>query len=91
MIDTDYIDKLEGENQDLAHHLEAAIAQVERLRKALTTRFARSSPIEEKLMAAGVGKRHLPTAEECLEWAAKLGIPDEFNTFSKRVNEMEKS
>lgn len=91
MIDADYIDKLEGENQELqfrlAHHLE----RVERLRKALTTRFARSSPIEEKLMAAGVGKRPLPTAEECLEWAAKLGIPDEFNTFSKCVNEMEKS
>ena len=50
----------------------------ERLSGLLRQRFARSSPIEEELMLAGMGKRPLPTKEECLEWAAKLGIPDEF-------------
>jgi len=75
---TDRIEKLENENQDMSIHLEAMVAEVERLRKSLTTRFARSSPVEEKLMAAGIGKREMPTKEECLEWAAKLGVPDEY-------------
>jgi hypothetical protein len=74
----DRIKKLENENQDMSIHLEAMVAEVERLRKSLTTRFARSSPVEEKLMAAGIGKREMPTKEECLEWAAKLGVPDEY-------------
>lgn len=52
--------------------------EIERMRTMLTQRFMRSSPIEEALLAAGVGKRPLPSAEECLAWGAKLGIPDEF-------------
>lgn len=47
------------------------------IERLLRQRFSRSAPIEEKLQMAGMGKRPLPTAEECLEWAAKLGVPDE--------------
>lgn len=53
-------------------------ARIEWLEKLLTQRFSRSSNIEEQLMWIGVGKRDLPTREECREWAVKLGVPDEF-------------
>lgn len=52
--------------------------RVEWLEKLLTQRFSRSATIEEQLMGIGVGKRDLPTREECREWAIKLGVPDEF-------------
>lgn len=57
--------------------------EIERLDTLLRQRFARSSPIEEQLQLAGVGKRPLPTQEECLAWAAKLGVPDEYRRNQK--------
>ncbi len=51
---------------------------IDQLDALLRQRFARSSPIEEQLQLAGVGKRPLPTKEECLAWAAKLGVPDAY-------------
>lgn len=52
--------------------------RIEWLEKLLNQRFSRSSNIEEQLMAIGIGKRDLPTRDECREWAIKLGVPDEF-------------
>lgn len=47
------------------------------LDRMLCQRFARSAPIEEALLQIGMGKRDLPTREECREWGAKLGVPDD--------------
>lgn len=58
--------------------VEALKERIEGLTKLLTQRFSRSSAIEEQLIAIGIGKRDLPTREECREWGLKLGIPDEF-------------
>ena len=77
------MDKLQREIEARKDENMALAMEIDRLRKALTTRFARSSGIEEQLMAVGVGKRPLPTMEECLEWAQKLGIPDEFRMGKK--------
>lgn len=52
--------------------------RIEGLIKMLTQRFIRSAPIEEELLAIGVGKRDLPTREECRQWGIKLGVPPEF-------------
>lgn len=52
--------------------------RIEGLVKLLTQRFNRSSPIEEELMGIGMGKRDLPTREECKQWAIQLGVPQEF-------------
>ena len=60
--------------------VEALKERIEGLTKLLTQRFSRSASIEEELIAIGVGKRDLPTREECREWGLKLGIPDEFRT-----------
>ncbi len=55
--------------------------RIEFLTKTLTTRFARSSPIEEALLGVASGKRPLPTREQCHEWAVKLGVPEEYDEF----------
>lgn len=55
-------------------------AQIVLLDKLLSQRFARSAPIEEQLMHAAFGKRPLPTAEECRQWALKLGKPAQEQT-----------
>jgi hypothetical protein len=52
----------------------------------LTKRFIRSSPIEEQLLAIGVGKRDLPTREECKQWGIKLGVPAEFEVLKENPN-----
>ena len=53
----------------------ALYTRIEMLEKLICQRFTRSAGIEEQLLLAGVGKRALPTAEECLAWAQRLGIP----------------
>jgi len=60
---------------DRIEKLEQARAHATELDAILADRFRRSCPIEEKLLAAGMGKAPLPTKEECLQWAVKLGIP----------------
>ena len=52
--------------------------RIKKLDKMLCTRFARSAPIEEALLQIGMGKRDLPTREECKEWGVKLGVPEEY-------------
>lgn len=47
------------------------------LDRMLCQRFACSAPIEEALLQIGMGKRDLPTREECREWGIKLGVPDD--------------
>jgi hypothetical protein len=61
--------------------LRGLVEEVESLRKALTTRFARSSPVEEALLGIASAKRPLPTREQCGEWAVKLGVPEEYHEF----------
>lgn len=34
--------------------------------------------VENELWACAAGKRPLPTAEECKQWAIVLGVPEEF-------------
>ena len=63
------------EAADRIEELEQARAHATELDAILADRFRRSCPIEEKLLAAGMGKAPLPTKEECLQWAVKLGIP----------------
>ena len=63
---------------------EERIAHLERI---LTQRFSRSSKIEEELMAIGIGKRDLPTREECREWAIKLGVPEEYRVLQQTKRE----
>ena len=63
---------------------EERIAFLERI---LTQRFARSSKIEEELMAIGIGKRDLPTREECREWAIKLGVPEEYQVYKREQHD----
>lgn len=65
-------------NDDVKEELKECYKRIDGLVKMLTQRFIRSSPIEEELMAIGVGKRDLPTREECKQWAIKLGVPEEF-------------
>jgi hypothetical protein len=57
--------------------LEAGDERIKKLDKMLCTRFARSAPIEEALLQIGMGKRGLPTREECKEWGITLGVPDD--------------
>lgn len=65
-------------NDDVKEELKECYERIDGLIKMLTQRFIRSSPIEEQLLAIGVGKRDLPTREECKEWGIKLGVPPEF-------------
>ena len=51
--------------------------RIKKLDKMLCTRFARSAPIEEALLQIGMGKRDLPTREECRAWGIALGVPDD--------------
>ena len=37
--------------------------------------LARRVRIEQRLANAAAGKRPLPTAEECAQWADELGVP----------------
>ena len=78
------LDKLVTElrNQDIVYDQAADAITILRRRlsiieKLLTTRMTRSAPIEEALLAIAVGKRALPTRDECGAWGAKLGIPVE--------------
>ena len=64
-----------SEAADRIENLEQARANATELDAILADRFRRSCPIEEKLLAAGMGKAPLPTKEECLQWAVKLGVP----------------
>jgi len=68
-------EELLDEAADRIEKLEQARAHATELDAILADRFRRSCPIEEKLLAAGMGKAPLPTKEECLQWAVKLGIP----------------
>ena len=63
------------EAADRIEKLEQALAHATELDAMLADRFRRSSPVEEKLLAAGMGKAPLPTQEVCMQWAVKLGIP----------------
>jgi len=58
-------------------YLKTTDPRIETLDKMLRLRFQRSAPIEEALMQIGMGKRDLPSREECREWAVKLGVPDD--------------
>jgi hypothetical protein len=60
--------------------------RIEGLIKMLTQRFIRSASIEEELLAIGIGKRDLPTREECKQWGIKLGVPTEFEIFKENPN-----
>ena len=68
-------EELLDEAADRIENLEQARANATELDAMLADRFRRSSPIEEKLLAAGMGKAPLPTQAECLQWAVKLGVP----------------
>jgi hypothetical protein len=57
--------------------LEAGDERIKKLDTMLCQRFARSAPIEEALLQIGMGKRGLPTREECKEWGITLGVPDD--------------
>tara|TARA_R110000868_G_scaffold49026_2_gene158415 strand:- start:923 stop:1216 length:294 start_codon:yes stop_codon:yes gene_type:complete len=72
-LEEDY--RLARDAADRIEELEQACAHATELDAILADRFRRSCPIEEKLLAAGMGKAPLPTKEECLQWAVKLGIP----------------
>lgn len=65
--------------REAADEIERLRVNLDAVQRVLLTRFARSAPIEEALMAIGVGKRDLPTREECAAWAVKLGVPDKGN------------
>lgn len=79
---TDEIERLRSVNAGLSQQVEDGSKMIDPLRNRadaldaiLADRFRRSSPIEEKLLAAGMGKAPLPTQAECLQWAVKLGVP----------------
>ena len=40
--------------------------------------YNRRTYVEKRLRDCARGARELPTAEECREWALKLGIPTEY-------------
>lgn len=67
----------EPDNEVMLWSIRDLHERIEFLTKMLTTRFARSSPIEEALLGIAMGKRPLPTREQCGEWAVKLGVPVE--------------